>query len=84
MKKSIFSAVALVAFSFAGMASNSVVNKFKVEKKEVKVVKAVTDYNCDALYDSVFSMWFDGNNLDQAKRRATAVRSACVSLAAAY
>lgn len=39
MKKFMFSAVALVAFSFAGMANNGVVEK--IELKKLDIVKAL-------------------------------------------
>ncbi|WP_445455683.1 hypothetical protein [Flavobacterium sp. HNIBRBA15423] len=56
MKKFMFSAVALVAFSFAGMANNSV-EKTTKEEKEVEAVKATDCYQwaSDASMDELMA-----------------------------
>ena len=77
MKKFMFSAVALVAFSFAGMANNSVE---KVEK-EINVEETVIlVYGCDTIWSDVFAMEFNGNNLEHAINRANAFAQACEAL----
>ena len=71
MKKMIFSAVALVAFSFAGMA-----NEIEEKKVEVETVEAIKD--CCAVSDAAFDSAVNGGiHWSQAQYIALAAYKAC-------
>lgn len=62
MKKVFFSAVALVAFSFAGMANEIEEKKVETKTTETKKVevleeKVVLRNNCDAYADEIYNMF---------------------------
>jgi hypothetical protein len=72
MKDMIFSAVALVAFSFAGMANNG-----EVEKKEVKITIIKTP-QCDAAGREAFNVVRDlGGTFQQCVDARVRVTKAC-------
>lgn len=72
MKKMIFSAVALVAFSFAGMAN-------EIEEKKVETVEMVKD--CCAVSDAAFDSAVDaGIHWSKAQFIALAAYNACNKL----
>ena len=74
MKKFMFSAVALVAFSFAGMANNSV-EKVEKEIKVEEVKEEITlRVDCVELAASTYSDWGGGS---QAMAMAMQVYSSC-------
>ena len=69
MKKMIFSAVALVAFSFAGMA-----NEIE-EKKDTKIVRN----NCDVFADKVYNSQInDGCSVEEAHDASIGAYKECI------
>jgi hypothetical protein len=85
MKKMIFSAVALVAFSFAGMANEIEEKKVEVETIEMETVDQVKEtsleINCMAIaIDTYNSARKNGANESQAVRMMAALLVSCHSM----
>jgi hypothetical protein len=88
MKKMIFSAVALVAFSFAGMANEIEEKKVKIETVEMETVNKVKEtsegingINCSAIAaDTYYSAIYNGADAKQATKLMTKVFIECVML----
>jgi hypothetical protein len=88
MKKMIFSAVALVAFSFAGMANEIEEKKVKIETVEMETVNQVKEtsdgingINCAGIaIDTYNSAIWNGANEKQATKLMTKVFIECVML----
>lgn len=79
MKKLMFSAVALVAFSFAGMANNEVK---EVEVKETKLLKLPPEYleigdPCLPAFINTFNANYEQYGGDMAQAMAAAAWRAC-------
>ena len=76
MKKTLFSAVALVAFSFAGMANE--VKEKKVETKKVEKIETSVKVNCLAIaIDTYNSAVNNGANETQAVKLMASVLLTC-------
>ncbi|MEZ4854806.1 hypothetical protein [Flavobacterium sp.] len=78
MKKVVFSAVALVAFSFAGMANNEVKEK-KSEDRETKKVVLKENNVCCTLHSMAFDLAiFEGADSATAGAYADLVYNNCL------
>lgn len=75
MKKMIFSAVALVAFSFAGMANET---DTKVKSNKIEVVNTMIPWDCVVEYVSVYNELVDTFGHQEAHDNAIAYAQACV------
>lgn len=78
MKKLLFSAVALVAFSFAGMANNGVKEVETKETKKEETLKEKDLWDCVLLAGEVYAKLKKNFSEDEAAENAVAYYEDCV------
>jgi hypothetical protein len=77
MKKFMFSAVALIAFSFAGMANTG--GEEKIDQKELEQEVAIRT-NCDALANAVMDLYESfGYSVEDAYQYGSDAYHACIA-----
>jgi uncharacterized lipoprotein NlpE involved in copper resistance len=81
MKKMIFSAVALIAFSFAGVANEIEEKKVEVEAVKIEKVETSIDINCYGIAVSTYNsaIWY-GADQKQATKLMVKVLVECFML----